>query len=64
MCFVKTSKITISKPKDPVIQHEANADLTKNSKNNQTQGVNENFKSTPYSLEDTTNTDKKTLLGE
>ena len=63
MCFAKS---TPSIPKeDPVIQHEANASITKNSANNRlSSGFKQNIKTSALGLEDVPNQTKKTLLGE
>ena len=63
MCFAKS---TPSIPKeDPVIQHEANASITKNSANNRlSSGFKQNIKTSAFGLEDVPNQNKKTLLGE
>ena len=45
MCFTKSSPSVEVEPQDPVIRHEANADLTKNSKTSSAyQGFRENIK--------------------
>ena len=63
MCFAKS---TPSIPKeDPVIQHEANASISKNSANNRlSSGFKQNIKTSAFGLEDVPNQTKKTLLGE
>ena len=64
MCFAKSAPVVVA-PSDPVVRDEADANLTKNSKNfNATSGYQENIKTTPIGLEDSANTKKKTLLGE
>ena len=65
MCFTKSSPSVEVKPQDPVIRHEANADLTKNSKTSSAyQAFRENIKTSAFGLEEQANTQKKTLLGE
>ena len=65
MCFTKSAPVVTVEPKDPVIRHEADASLTKNSKNNYaSDGFKQNIKTSPLGLEDSANTQKKTLLGE
>lgn len=64
MCFTKSSPV-VSEPQDSVVQHEADASLTKNSKNaTSASAFQENIKTSPIGLEDNANTKKKTLLGE
>jgi len=63
MCFAKSSPVVVA-PQDPVVRHEADASLTKNSKNQNISGYQQNIKTTPIGLEDNANTKKKTLLGE
>ncbi len=64
MCFTKSSNIVVA-PQDPVVRHEANASMTKNSKNNVIEsGFKENIKTSALGLQDETMKDKKTLLGE
>ena len=63
MCFTKSSP-TIVAPQDPVVQHEANASLTKNSKSSLTNGFKENIKTSAFGLDEQAKTQKKTLLGE
>ena len=66
MCFIKSSKPKVPKTvqQDPVIRHQADAEKTKNSKDENLQGYNQNLKTTPIGLTDEAKTDKKTLLGE
>ena len=67
MCFVKTPSIDAASqaPSEPVERHKADAEVTKNSKNENTQrGYLQNIKTSPVGLEDYTGTEKKTLLGE
>ena len=65
MCFTKSSPSVEVEPQDPVIRHEANADLTKNSKTSSAyQGFRENIKTSAFGIEEQANTQKKTLLGE
>ena len=66
MCFAKsTPKIAPVEPQDPVVRHEANAQLTKNTtqKDNRS-AFAQNIKTTALGLEEQANTKKKTLLGE
>lgn len=64
MCFTKSSPV-VAQPKETVVQHEADASLTKNSKNlTSASSFQENIKTSPIGLEDNANTKKKTLLGE
>lgn len=64
MCFTKSSPVA-AQEQDSVVQHEADASLTKNSKNASSIGAfQQNVKTTPIGLEDNANTKKKTLLGE
>ena len=63
MCFAKTTPSIPEQP--PVIQHEANASLTKNSDNNKlSSGYKQNIKTSAFGLEENAKTTKKTLLGE
>ena len=66
MCFAKSSPapVVVSEPKDPVIRHEADASLTKNSKNNIQSGFQQNVKTSALGLDEQAKTSKKTLLGE
>ena len=65
MCFTKSSPSVQIEPKDPVVQHEANASLTKNSKSSlNNSGFKENIKTSAFGLEEQAKTQKKTLLGE
>ena len=65
MCFTKTFSAPPVEKKDPVIRHEADASLTKNSKSNLTsQGFKQNIKTSAFGLDETANVAKKTLLGE
>ena len=66
MCFAKSSPtIPVAEPQDPVVRHEADASITKNSQNNNLKGsFRQNIKTSALGLEDTANTYKKTLLGE
>ncbi|MBR5303659.1 MAG: hypothetical protein IKU37_02400 [Candidatus Gastranaerophilales bacterium] len=66
MCFAKSAPVVpVVKPQDPVIRHEADASLTKNSQNNElASGFKQNIKTSALGLEDEANTAKKTLLGE
>ena len=65
MCFAKSTPAVAVKPQDPVIQHEANASITKNSQNSKIKtGFAQNVKTTALGLEDSPQTQKKTLLGE
>ena len=69
MCFVKKAATVIEEEeiqqKDPVIRQQADATLTKNSQNNtKRSGYTQNVKTTPLGLEDISNNNKKTLLGE
>ena len=66
MCFAKsTPKVSVVEPQDPVIRHEADASVTKNSQNiNSNGGFNQNVKTTALGLEDGLYINKKTLLGE
>lgn len=65
MCFTKSSPSVQVKPQDPVVRHEANADLTKNSKiSSSSSAFRENIKTTAFGLDEQARTQKKTLLGE
>ena len=66
MCFAKSAPAApVIEPQDPVVRHEANASITKNSQNNDMKGgFKQNIKTTALGLEDNANTEKKTLLGE
>ena len=67
MCFAKSSAVPIVAQVEPakVERHQADASLTKNSmSNNEPKGYLQNIKTTPIGLEDTAQTQKKTLLGE
>ena len=65
MCFIKNSTPAVQPIEETVQRHQADADVTKNSQNNTAKGgFNQNLKTTPFGLEDTTQTNKKTLLGE
>ncbi|MBQ4646390.1 MAG: hypothetical protein IJB79_03485 [Candidatus Gastranaerophilales bacterium] len=64
MCFAKSSPVVVE-PQEPVVRHEANASLTKNSKDiNSASAFKDNIKTSPLGLDDLTNKTKKTLLGE
>lgn len=68
MCFAKSAPAQTTapaEPQDPVIQHEADASLTKNTKNINNQGAfKQNIKTSALGLDEQANTAKKTLLGE
>ena len=65
MCFTKSAQSAQIKPQDPVVRHEADADLTKNSQASSAyQGFRENIKTSAFGLEEQARTQKKTLLGE
>lgn len=66
MCFAKSAPAApVIKPQDPVVRHEANASITKNSQNSESKGgFKQNIKTTALGLDENANTDKKTLLGE
>ena len=65
MCFTKSAPSIQVQSKDSVVRHEANADLTKNSKTSSVyQGFRENVKTSAFGLEEQARTQKKTLLGE
>ena len=64
MCFTKSAPVIVTQPKDPVVQHEADASLTKNSKSQLSHGFNENVKTSAFGLDEQAKTQKKTLLGE
>ena len=65
MCFVKSSSLPKTVIEDPVVQQQANANLTKNSQNNQEKsGYQQNIRTSALGLENDANTVKKTLLGE
>ena len=65
MCFTKSAPSIQMQPKDTVVRHEANAELTKNSKTSSAfQGFRENIKTSAFGLEEQARTQKKTLLGE
>ena len=66
MCFSKSEpSVAVVEPKEPVVRHEADASLTKNSQNsNSKSGFSQNIKTTAFGLEENAKTDKKTLLGE
>lgn len=66
MCFSKSApQAPVVEPQDPVVRHEADADLTKNSKSSNSKAVfKQNIKTSAFGLDESANTDKKTLLGE
>lgn len=65
MCFAKSEPTVVPAVQDSVIRHEADASLTKNSNLDNKQGIfKQNIKTTAFGLEDSANTEKKTLLGE
>ena len=66
MCFMKSSKPAQIKEvvQEPVVRHEADASVTKNSGQNLSSGYKENLKTSPIGLTDEANVKKKTLLGE
>ena len=66
MCFAKSTPVApVAQQQDPVVRHEANASITKNSQNHDLKSsFKQNIKTTALGLEDIVNTDKKTLLGE
>ena len=66
MCFVKkTTPTIVEEVSEPVIQKEADAQLTKNSQNNsKQQGYSQNIRTSALGLEDKQTGTKKTLLGE
>jgi hypothetical protein len=64
MCFIKSSKGAVAVKQDPVIRHEADASVTKNSANNLNSGYKENLRTSAIGLTDEANVNKKTLLGE
>ena len=73
MCFTKSAPVIVTQPKDPVVQHEADASLTKNSKSQLSHEFNENVKTSAFAqniktsalgLDEQAKTQKKTLLGE
>ena len=64
MCFAKSAPAVQVEPQDPVVRHEANASLTKNSQNNKQSGFRENIKTSAFGLYENPDAEKKTLLGE
>ena len=68
MCFIKKgAKLSVAQQtaQDKVERHEADAETTKNSLNeNEPKGFLQNVKTSPIGLTDSANIDKKTLLGE
>ncbi len=66
MCFMKSSKPAQIKEvvQEPVVRHEADASVTKNSEQSLSSGYKENLKTSPIGLTDEANVKKKTLLGE
>ena len=64
MCFAKSVVPTVEQ-QEPVVRHQADAQVTKNSNNKSNlQGYKQNFKTTPLGLVQDINSEKKTLLGE
>ena len=67
MCFVKSAPVSVPATVEPVKveRHQADAAQTKNSAiDDRPRGFLQNLKTSPYGLEDTARTEKKTLLGE
>lgn len=65
MCFAKSAPAVVVEPQDPVIRHEADAALTKNSQNtNSAAGFKQNIKTSAIGIDDEAKTARKTLLGE
>ena len=68
MCFAKSGSsgnIAPVEPKEPVIRHEANASITKNSKEDRNKGAFlQNVKTSNFGIDEQANITKKTLLGE
>lgn len=69
MCFAKSSPTVVKTDpvvvQDPVVRKEANASLTKNTKDERNKGAFlQNIKTSNYGLNETANVQKKTLLGE
>lgn len=66
MCFAKSSpSVEPVEIQEPVVRHEANADTTKNSKEKTNKAAfAQNVKTSAFGLNDSVNTNKKTLLGE
>ncbi len=62
MCFTKTSMPKVEQ--EAVVRHEADASVSKNSKDIQSYGYKQNLKTSPVGLTDEANTNRKTLLGE
>ena len=64
MCFTKSASSAppIVEP-EPVIRHEADADVTKKSKGNDG-GFRQNILTSAYGIDQQAKTTKKTLLGE
>lgn len=68
MCFIKKSSAPTIKAdpvivQEPVQRQKADANLTKPITSN-SRGIKDNIKTSAYGLEDTPDTQKKTLLGE
>jgi hypothetical protein len=65
MCFTKTPKVQINEENEAkVVRHEANAELTKTSKDKELNSFTNNLRTSPIGLVDNAPTQKKTLLGE
>ncbi len=67
MCFIKSSSPSVPEAvsQDIVQRKEADASLTKNSNSNREASTfKQNLKTSAFGVEDETNTNKKTLLGE
>lgn len=63
MCFTKSEKVPSVEIKEPILRHEANASVTKNS-SQQKDGYRQNVLTSAFGLENEAKTSKKTLLGE
>ena len=65
MCFIKSKSVKVPKKAvQNVVRHQADADTTKTSLDENRIGYKENIKTSVIGLTDDAVTDKKTLLGE
>ena len=58
MCFTKSAPVVMTQPQDPVVRHEADASLTKNSKSQLSHGFSENVKTSAFGLDEQAKTQK------
>ena len=64
MCFTKSApSVAPVEVQEPVVRHEANAQVTKNSRDYDS-GFRRNVLTSAYGIEQDAKTTKKTLLGE